>query len=204
MKIGINIRNAKAIKFLDNAARQMPFIQASAINSTLILAQKEQRDLMEKNFNIRRPKFKDLSIKIKPFANKRTLKGTISIDPPGGSKNDVFSKFEKGGNITAFGGGRKAIPTSTVQPDRDRVIVRSKRPRRLRESGKSFVLELKNRKSFIVKLVGRGKSKALAFLYQLKKPVRIDPRLEFRKTIKNVVFKNFEKEWAKAFKRVLG
>lgn len=204
MTISSNIKIKDGIKFLQDTAKQIPFITARAINETAKLAQKKQIDHMEDVFIIRRPRFLKFSVKIRPFANKRKLKAVVSIDPPGGQKNDIYSKFEEGGTFTGFQGGRLAIPTSDVRPNIRKVIPRSKRPRALRQRGKTFILELRSGKEFIAKATGRGQGRDLQFLYLLVDEVPIQPDLQFIKTITGTVFNNYENEWEKAFNKVLG
>ena len=97
-----------------------------------------------------------------------------------------------------------AIPTSDVRPNIRKVIPRSKRPRALRQRGKTFILELRSGKEFIAKATGRGQGRDLQFLYLLVDEVPIQPDLQFIKTITGTVFNNYENEWEKAFNKVLG
>ena len=199
MAVKIDIKIDGALDFLTKAAKQMPFIESLAINNTTVLAQKAQRDHMHEAFADRRPKFTDINVKIKPFANKRSLVAVIQIEPPGRAF-DVFGKFEAGGRITSHTGGPRLVPTSTVLPDPKGIIRKARRPRALKESGETFIFEVRSGKEFIVDRVGAD----LQFLYQIVPSVQIEPDLEFVKTIQKTVFDNFEDEFNKAYQKVLG
>jgi hypothetical protein len=77
-------RNADEFgKVLTEAARQLRYAQSLAINNTLKDIQSSQRARMKGVFQIRQRGWFRYAVKIKPFANRRTLTGVISIDPPG-------------------------------------------------------------------------------------------------------------------------
>lgn len=196
-----------AARFLRSMKDQVPFATSLAINDVAKQGQAKQRERMltpgEVFANIRRPSFIKLAVKLKPQARKNSLRAVVAIDPPGGQKNDVFSKFEKGGRHTASDGGRLAIPTSTVRPSRSEIVPRRKRPTALKQKGKSFVLKARTGKEFIAQYVGSKANRSLAFLYQLVRDVPLDPSLEFEKTIQKVVHDNYQEAFSKAFTKAL-
>ncbi len=201
----VNIKGAT--RFLRSLKDQVPFATSLAINDVAKQGQAKQQDRMttpgDVFADIRRPAFIKRSVKLKPFANKRSLKAVVAIDPPGGKKNDVFSKHEKGGRHTAPGGGRLAIPTATVRPSRSEIVPRRKRPTALRQRGKSFIIKTRSGKEFIALFTGKRSNKSLQFLYLLEQEVPLAPSLEFEKTIQKVVHDKYQEAFSKAFTKAL-
>lgn len=174
---------------------QVPFVNSVAINQTAKLVQTAEREHMAQVFILRRKKWAELNVKIKPWANKKRQSATIAIDPPGGIDKDVFSQFEEKSFKRPESGTNVAIPTQTVRPNITNVVRSSKKPRNLKKAFK--MRSSMGGKSFIAKRV-RG---VLQFLWQLKPQVPIDDRLEFEKTGKKVIFEEYEKEFAKAWRK---
>lgn len=84
--------------------RQAPFAIATAINSTLELAQGAQRAQNRRAFKVKNPRFVDQSVKIRPFATRAKPTGIIQIEPPGGqARASILTQHEQGGTKTPQG-----------------------------------------------------------------------------------------------------
>lgn len=105
---------------------QVPYALSRAINTTMLEAQAAQRAAQHDRFITRRRQWMDRSVKLKPFASKRQLTATLSIDPPGG-RADILTKFEDGGTKRAQS-GRLAVPDAARTTPRQ-VVPRSRRPK---------------------------------------------------------------------------
>jgi hypothetical protein len=150
---------------------QAPYILQTAINKTLLDAQKDIRTGINDRFTVRRQTFVKNSVKITRFAKKTDLTAVIEIADVGGRKTrDILEKFETGGVKRTT--GRVAVPTSYVQPAKNRVITASRRPRNLKHSfkqrirGNEVIMQRYNRRQVRV-------------AYILKDTVRVDNRLGF-------------------------
>lgn len=123
---------------IDQAARRLPRAMSDAIVDSLKVAQTRQRAAMTQRFTIRRPTFRDQSVKITEFPKPDRLTGTLSIAAPGArsDRSNVFGKFEKGG-IKTPRGTFLAIPIvgSPAKPN-ERSIVRAQwKPSALLDTG---------------------------------------------------------------------
>ena len=195
-------------RFLGSLAKQTPFALSVAINDTLKDAQKVQRTHQRRVFTVRRPQFVDRSVKIRPFATKRTLEGTMAIDPPGGQKRaDILAKFERGGQKRARDGRHLAIPID-VKRTKAGVVSRRNRPKgfNFKRVGRSIRGE---RRTFIIpgvgifQRVGRRKNSRIRLLYAFKTQVPIDRRLDFIANAERVVQRMFDKNFDRAFDRAV-
>jgi hypothetical protein len=97
---------------------QVPFVLATSINETLLLAQKAQRARQQQSFKIRNRTFMDRAVKISPFATKANPRGVLLIDPPGGqARASILTQHEEGGIKRASSqhgmGGSLWIPEPT-------------------------------------------------------------------------------------------
>jgi hypothetical protein len=135
MRISITAMAAEVKSVLRGFESQVPFAAARAINQTALDAQDAQRKHQHVVFTFRRPasqNFGDKAVKLKPFATKARLEAVIAMDgPAGASKDDLFTKFERGGKKRSRKpGGRLAIPNireaRTSRSDNSR---RNKRPK---------------------------------------------------------------------------
>ena len=195
-------------RWLGGMAKQTPFALSVAINDTLKDAQKVQRAHQRRVFTVRRPRFSDLSVKIKPFATKRTLTGTMAIDPPGGKRTaDILTKFESGGIKRVRDGRHLAIPVE-ARRTKAGVVSRRNRPKsfRFRRVGRSIRGE---RRTFIMpgigifQRVGRRKNSRIRLLYRFKTSVPIPRRLDFIQNAERVVQQMFDKNFDRAFDRAV-
>ena len=83
--------------FLGRFAKQVPFALSEGINKTLEDAQFVQLAHQFRTFDVKKRNFMERSTK-KQRATKRTLTGTLRIDPPkrkGKSTADILTKFEE-------------------------------------------------------------------------------------------------------------
>ncbi len=194
-------------RFLGSLARQVPFALKVAINETLKDMQKAQRAHQRRVFTVRRPSFVDQSVKIKPFASKQTLTGTMSIDPPGGHKRaDILTKFERGGIKRP----RRRHLVLPVKARRTRAGIVSTRNRpkalKLRRRGRSVRGE---RRTFVVRDVGifqrvnRGRRSRVRLLFAFLRQVPIDRRLDFVANAERTVARRFDRHFDRAFDRAV-
>jgi len=195
-------------RWLGGMARQTPFALSVAINDTLKDAQKVQRAHQRRVFTVRRPRFIEQAVKIKPFATKRTLTGTMSIDPPGGKRTaDILTKFESGGIKRVRDGRHLAIPVE-ARRTKAGVISRRNRPRgfKFKRVGRAIRGE---RRAFIIpgigifQRVGRRRDSRIRMLYRFKRSVPIGRRLDFIANAERVVQQQFDKNFDRAFDRAV-
>ncbi len=209
---------------LDGTARQLPFAMARTINASAKDFQKFQRNHMQNVFTVRRRNFVLRSVKIKPFANKRRLEATVSIDPPGGQRRaDILVKFEEGGTKRSRrAGGSVAVPIA-VRKSRQSIIRKRDRPRSFafRKVGRSL---RGKRRTFLIPGVGIyqrvGAKKAgrrlassvktrrvrdlnIRLLYSLRPSVEIPKSLRFIANAKKVVPRVFPGHFKTEFARAL-
>ena len=166
-------------------ADQLPFAASKAINDLLIQGQSDQLAQMNDVFTIRRQAFAKRSIKIEQFAKKENLQGIIGVVPVGSF--DAFTKFEKGGTKT--GSGNIAVPSRFIQPDRSRLITKTKKPRVLKNSFKG---QTSSGTPSINVRIGKGKNEKIRAAFFLKPSVRIKPMLFFDETVRRSVDRHFD------------
>ncbi len=195
-------------RWLGKMAKQTSFALSVAINDTLKDAQKVQRAHQRRVFTVRRPRFVEQAVKIKPFATKRTLTGTMAIDPPGGKRtSDILAKFESGGRKRVREGRHLAIPVG-ARRTKAGVISRRNRPKsfRFKRVGRSPRGE---RRTFIMpgigifQRVGRRRNSRIRMLYRFKTSVPIDRRLDFIQNAERVVQQMFDRNFDRAFDRAV-
>ncbi len=198
---------------------QMPFATSLAINNTAKVFQRRQRDRLREIFTIRRKRFADRSILIKPFATKQSPEAKVSVDSPpvGPANDDLFAKFESDRTKSPFRGNSIAVPTEHVPRTPTGVIKKGWRPKDLKEGGaqhgagrvftrRGNVYKGAKRTVLIRKPGGRGTifqrtDEGLRPLYQLVPRARIDPDLHFVDTANQVVNQEWEKQFGSAFDR---
>lgn len=192
-------------------ADQIPYATATAINSTAVEGQKDQRRHQRRVFDVRRPTWVDRAVKIKPFANKRRLYADIAIDAPGG-RSDILAKFEEGGRKRPRGESI-AIPQE-ARRTKAGVVSRSQRPRafKFRASKKGGALIGEKRtmlirdqsgRGVIVQRVGRGRHVTKRVLYALEPVVPIKPVLGLQRNIFAAVRRSFGYHFRGAFERAV-
>jgi hypothetical protein len=187
MKLNLNIDINTPV--LNTMGRQMSYILQRTINGCLVKGQAKQRAHMEEAFTIRRKPFMKQGVKINKFAKRNDLVGEISMDPPG-DRDDIFTKFEKGGQKKPTAGRNIAIGVlgSPVRRSDRTVIKAVDRPRALlagSQKGKTartaFVIPGEAGKPSKI-FVRRGK-KDPELAYILKPVVPIPATLKFVETI---------------------
>jgi len=199
-------------------ADQIPFATSRAINAVAKKAQAETRQRIQNVFEIRNRLFATRAIKIKPFASKRRLWAELKVEPPGGpSRADIFAKFETGG-VKRPRGQRLAVPTDEVkrlksgriskkhrlreldfQPHGHRGVFKTKGTGVFVGKKRTIMIKKSGGRGVVLQRVGRGKNSQLRLLYTFIPQARIDDRLEFEKTVKDVVSRDWEREMRDAF-----
>ena len=195
-------------RFLGTLARQVPFALKVAINETLKDAQKAQRIHQRRVLTVRRPQFVDRAVKIKPFATKQTLTGTMLIDPPGGQKRaDILTKFERGG-IKRPRSGRHLVLPVEARRTRAGIVTTRNRPKalKLQRRGRSV---RGARRTFVVRGVGifqrvhRGRRSRVRLLFAFLRQVPIDRRLHFIANAERTVGRRFDHNFDRAFDKAV-
>lgn len=230
LRIDLTI-NDQASPFLRTLfADQVPFATSRAINRTALDFQKAQRSRLHAIFTLRRVRWAEQSIKIKPFATKRSPEARISIDPPGGgrTKADILGKFETETRKGPFRGRSVAVPTEHVPRTGAGVIRKGWRPAELfadaRQHGVGKVFSRKGnvykgaRGTFLIRRPGgkgvilqrhggmaatTGHDPNVRPLYFLVPYVRITPELEFVETAKKTIERRWPENFREAFDRAL-
>lgn len=173
MNISVTLDARAFEKSLGQFASQTKYILSKTINSTLTGAQSDMLQSVNDRFTIRRSAFVKRTFKMTKFATKADLVGTLAIADVGSrSTSDIFGKFESGRRKIAQG-GRIAIPTAFIQPNKSKVITATKRPRNL---AKSFKLTTRTGTTLILQTKGRGKKQRNEVAYVLKQSVHT-PRI---------------------------
>jgi hypothetical protein len=208
---------------LREAGSRIPRAISDSITDSLKAAQTTQRRAMGEKFTIRRPQFRDLSVKITEFPRRDKLTGELAIRAPG-DRSNIFGKFEIGGTKTARGGGLIAVPLvgTPVKPTTGSIVKPQFRPRALLQGTRQgqtlpppltrvFVRNTAQGGKVIFGEVGatnsKGKGKAgrrlvagpsqVRPLYLLIRKAPIEDRLDFADTVTRSV----AEAWAPAFTR---
>lgn len=217
MNVEFDVRNWEgANAFVRTVFRdQIPFATSVAINRTAIAFQRDQRNRMEDIFTIRRKRFMERSVKIKPFARKHSLEARIAIDSPGG-RSDIFAKFENQDFKGPFRGRSVAVPTEHVARTPTGVIRKGWRPSELLDGaaqhGEGRVLKRRGdvyqgkKRTFLIRRPGgrgtifqRQRGGDVVPLYQLVPRVSLPPDLEFVETATKTVNREWDEQFARAF-----
>lgn len=204
--------------------KQLPFATMKALNETANFFQRDQRQVMQKEFLIRRPwVLQGVKIDRGDFATKAKLNVRIHID----EKQDFFNKFEDGGIRTPRTGKALSIPID-VRTSRTTVVPTRLRPKNLglaganRGKGGTTIVEGSNGVFMIQKADGSGvilqrlarkigvkrrqhmalqkgqrHDYAVKVLYALKPRTPIPASLHFDDTAKT----SFETSWPIAFEK---
>ena len=180
-------------KFTRRFPSQVDFAVSKAINKTTLQIQKGVRANLRKKFTIRKAGFADRSIKIKPFASKRSLEARIQVISPGPTP-DIFSKFQEGGIKTARENRRVAIPQDILQNRQSRVT-KAKRPEALISRKRGFIITTKRGQDLLLQRKGRGRRSRTIIAYSLETQVRIPATLGFFKTVEGI----FRNRWSQNF-----
>jgi len=202
---------------------QVPFATSKALNRMALRFQEDQRDHQRRIFTIRRPRFVDRAVKVKPFSTKRTLFADVSIDPPGGqARADVLTKFEDQTSKSPLRGRSIAVPTDAVPRTGAGIIRKGWRPGELFEGAKqhgrgraigskgdvyhgkkkTILIRKPGGKGFIFQYQGAGSvgtktghNSGLVCLYVLVPRVEIRPELDFERNASLT----FERHWVEYY-----
>lgn len=214
MDIDVDIDTAEFNRFLVRLHRdQLPFATSVAINRTAKDFQEAQREHIHDVFTVRRKRWVDRSVKIKPFATKRRLMAKVGIHPPGGDERaDILTKFESGGIKRPQGGRSLAVPDE-VKRTKTGFIGKRQRPKAFdfelwgrgpeatvyRGRRRAFMIRYPDGEGFIFRRTGRGAGSRMRLLYTFTPQARIDPLLEFFETAEEIIQSRFDENFADAF-----
>jgi len=93
-------------------------------------------------------------------------------------------------------GSHFAIPQAIIRRTKTQVIAKSHRPKALK---RAFKVETKKGIPLLLQRIGRGKRSILRVMYQLTGKAKIEPRLRFIETGREVV----ERVWKQIFSEAL-
>lgn len=219
MRVELDFPSDEIDRFVEYVfADQLPFVQSVALNDTAKDFQAAERERMGDIFTLRRKRFAEWSVKIKPWAKKYRREVRISIDSPGG-RSDIFTKFESDTIKAPFDGGSIAVPTEEVPRTGTGVIKAAWRPRRLFGSGSGSRTSVRSRGNVIrgarsTYLVRSSSGRGTIFryvpgrrgrdgpgipLYFLVPRVTIDPNLEFVDTAQKTINERWVPNFTRAF-----
>lgn len=168
------------------AGRQLPFAASLALNRTAMEARDEVREGLPQRFKLRN-NWTRRGVQVRT-SNKANL--VASVLAPG-----YMEIQETGGTRTPTRSRLLAAPAQAMQGDR--VIPRSKRPRALIDSGKAFLLTLKDGRRAIFQRYGK-KRKDIRLAYWLTEDQQYEDRFEFAKTVESKVARRFSVNFAAA------
>lgn len=194
---------------------QIPYATSLAINNVAKSAQRAQVAGMHERFTIRRPSFARRTVKIKPFATKRSLEAVLWIDPPGDT-SDIWAKFEMGG-VKQPRGTAIAVPEE-ARRTKTGVITKRQRPKAFefrrwgrgakgavyRGERRTWMVRTPEGEGAIFQRVGRGPGSSLRMLYSFARSAEIDERLQFEETVERTVDGEWERHFSEAFARAMG
>lgn len=189
---------------------QIPFSTSRAINATAKDFQRVQRRHMADEFEVRRKRFVEGAVKIKPFATKRRLEAVVSIDPPGGkARADILTKFESAREKFPYSGNTIAVPVD-VRRTASGLVSRPLRPGNLGLHHVAGRMSKGDRRTFAIRdgeggtgaifqRFGRRGATSIRILYLLVKRVPIDPGLDFYENAERVVAREFQGHFDREF-----
>jgi hypothetical protein len=173
---------------LKGVAKQIPFAAALTINRTLEEGQQAFRAKLPSEFKLRRPTFIQRLVKIenRDRATKTHLVGRMGIQ---GTRADLLTKFELGGDKTPAPGHHDLTLPANVKRTKADIIRGDQRAGRLLSSPSSgaYKLTTKQGKTLILRRTGRGKNKVSTVLYVFSKRVHLKPQLHFIRTVDPVL-----------------
>lgn len=203
----VNVDASKALMVLVNGQKKIPWVITNALNRTGELAQIAVRDRVARIFHIRKAfTLREAAILRKASVPRQVQEVSLSV---GNKPRFLLGQFEAGAMRGPFtpGAANVAIPigarpgvTAPVTPSLEYKALRLRRvgARRRGKGGTGPIEGLM--RSFVVPGVGvfqRIAGMADRLLYLFKKAVRLTPRLEFVKTVKTVIDRNFYSDLAK-------
>lgn len=219
--MGIFHDPARFRRALQEGARQLAFAQSRAINETLKDIQSSQRARMKGVFKIRQRGWFRYAVKIKPWANKRTLTGIISIDPPGHPASRMaITRHERPGTRTPFASRALLVPVKARTGARQ-TIRKNNRPESMnfeelsRRSGgsrvfrgerRTFMVRHPDGTGFIARRRRRGphgvfEGTDLLYVFRQRTPIR--GGLGFMTTAQRVFDRRYTQHFAASYRRAL-
>lgn len=210
MKIRVSSNASEVSAWMRGLFRdQVPFALSKAINETAKEAQRAQRRHQASEFTIRRKRFADAAVKIKPFSSKRRLFADVQIDPPGSGKADILTKFEDQSRKRPRG-SRIAIPTPSLKRTGTGIVPPSMRPSRLnfqqhggdvfRGDKRTFMILRPGGTGAIFRRRGRRGSTGADAIFVFRPSADISgTRLAFERTVTDTVRRTFDRHFSQAF-----
>ena len=196
MNINLTSNASVVQKALQGFSKQMPFAMSQALNSTAFDVRKQIVErTYPQSFTVRNKRFASTMFRVEK-ATKRKLSSAV-FDRLG---KDYMVKQAEGG-IKTPRGNNVAIPGRVNTRTSTGKIPRAKTPRNLLSNGKAYKTTLRGGQQAIVQPQGRGKTKRLKVMYVLEPQARIPQRFDFYEDANKVSRRNFDKNFAKAFKR---
>lgn len=207
MKVETNSREV-AGWFHDLYRDQIPYATARAINATAIDFQKREREGLEDRFTIRRPwVLRGIKINREDFATKEKPEAIVHVD----QDRSFLIKFEKGGVKRPR--GRSLVVPVDARRTKSGVVSRTIRPRALglKEIGggravgdkRTFLIRKPGGRGVIFQWFGRRGSGQTRTLFMMIPSAKVDPRLHFEDTAKDVVRRRFEENFEREFDRAI-
>jgi hypothetical protein len=222
MRVGMNLDTRQFERLTKAVLRQTPYAMKEALNKTALTFQEVKRRDYHRTFTLRRASFIERQgVKVlNGFATKERPEITIGND----RKADFLAKFEAGGTKTPRG-EHLAIPGNAI--DKSKVIPRNMRPRALeiadgvaqginvsRKRGTVTAGKVRRpgqglRRTYLVPEVGifqrrgKGAGSTSRLLYGFKRAARIDADLRFMERAREVMSKQFGKNFAQEFAKAI-
>jgi hypothetical protein len=188
-KIDITVDDKVVRDALKESQKQAPFALSLAVNNVTKDAQVDLKAGVQSRFILRRPDFVlREAAKITKFSTKADPHAIIQVS----DKADFLAKFEDGGTKSPRDGRAIAIPLNVRRSKTD-IIPKSQRPPALYASKSAQAGRVFSKSGLLLQRVGRGARAAIRVLYVWKSSVKVDARLQFKKTANNAV----DKQWTK-------
>ena len=171
------------------ASKQVPFAVSVALNRTAIEARDEVREGLPKRFRLRnnwtRGGIQTRTSTKTNLVARVLAPGYMELQETGGTRTATKSKM-----LAA-----PAEPTSGVTP-------KSKRPRALIDSGKGFILKLRDGRRAVFERYGK-KRKEIRIAYWLTEDQQYEERFDFADTVESRVNRRFSTNFAAALSHAM-
>lgn len=192
---------------------QMPFALATAINDVAKQSQSNQRARQRRIFEVRNRRFIDSSVKLKPFATKRSPEAVLRVEPLGGAERaSIISQHEDQVRKVPRDGRNLAVPSPYLMGRRrQRGVPKDLRPAALQLKERHPNMAQGENRTFrvttnggrnaglILQRTGRGRRSRTRVLYFLRPLARLRPELLFVRTISDTVRNQFPRAMGRAF-----
>lgn len=178
--------NAKGLAriFAEIGRRHLPFVTAASLTEVARECRDEMVRRAPERFTVRSRRFLS-TFRFTP-ADKRDWPSSFAEV---GVLDRWVARHEEGGTVTPEKSRRWAIPRS-IRRTRSGKIKRTERPRELIESKRAF-----ERDGSILERRGRGRARTLRTAYNLRRQVRLNPRLKLRVTVEELAPRLFGEVW---------